>query len=233
MGYVNTCILQGQKLTYQCTAQIQSKYPWFKTMQDLMGERPNLVPTGLGHSQTDADFDVLEDLRDNGTETEPVSESVGDGIGEALSDSEGESESKSGDEVESEEELPPVKEALNAASSKASKVTDTPSQTRKAKVKKPAKSSTPQPASVKPKQEVSAQSKSSTKASSSVSLSKVKGSSEFAEVAQTMESSPQMEIGMAKKNWRHKPRWSCLDKRLVNMKLIARWISTNGSTSRS
>jgi len=41
------------------TEEIQSVAPWFFEMRDLIAQRPNLVPTGLGHSASSFDEDVL------------------------------------------------------------------------------------------------------------------------------------------------------------------------------
>ncbi|KAK1219732.1 hypothetical protein PQX77_017538 [Marasmius sp. AFHP31] len=55
--------------------------PWFFDMRDLIGERPNLVPTGLGNNETAINFDVLsthivDDDEDTGAD--PHNNNVGD-----------------------------------------------------------------------------------------------------------------------------------------------------------
>ncbi|KAJ7876953.1 hypothetical protein B0H14DRAFT_3786596 [Mycena olivaceomarginata] len=40
-------------------AEISAKCPWYFEMRDLIGQRPNLVPTGLGHSASAVTNDVL------------------------------------------------------------------------------------------------------------------------------------------------------------------------------
>lgn len=42
-----------------CSEQIKADCPWFFKMRQLIGERPNLVPVGLGDSGTDIDLSVL------------------------------------------------------------------------------------------------------------------------------------------------------------------------------
>ncbi|KJA25909.1 hypothetical protein HYPSUDRAFT_1067108, partial [Hypholoma sublateritium FD-334 SS-4] len=40
---------------------IKSDCPWFWEMRDLIGERPNLVPAGIGNSSSTVDMSILED----------------------------------------------------------------------------------------------------------------------------------------------------------------------------
>ncbi|KAJ7892478.1 hypothetical protein B0H14DRAFT_3684921 [Mycena olivaceomarginata] len=39
--------------------KIQETCPWFLDMRDLIAQRPNVIPTGLGHSGTDVDTDII------------------------------------------------------------------------------------------------------------------------------------------------------------------------------
>ncbi len=56
-------------------AEIISECPWFLEMRDLIAERPNIVPTGIGNSATieSIDLTVLQEDREVETEgdTEP------------------------------------------------------------------------------------------------------------------------------------------------------------------
>ncbi|KAJ7154919.1 hypothetical protein C8R43DRAFT_1126303 [Mycena crocata] len=40
-------------------AEIDAAHPWFFEMRELIGQRPNLIPTGLGHSSTGVDAGVI------------------------------------------------------------------------------------------------------------------------------------------------------------------------------
>ncbi|KAJ7108895.1 hypothetical protein C8R43DRAFT_962832 [Mycena crocata] len=43
----------------QTTAEIDAAHPWFFEMRELIGQRPNLIPTGLGRSSTGVDAGVI------------------------------------------------------------------------------------------------------------------------------------------------------------------------------
>ncbi|KAJ7724750.1 hypothetical protein B0H16DRAFT_1472156 [Mycena metata] len=52
----------GEKNAFTCTtkwAEISAACPWYFEMRNLMGQRPNLVPTGLGHSNSAVSADVI------------------------------------------------------------------------------------------------------------------------------------------------------------------------------
>jgi hypothetical protein len=42
------------------TVEFEKKSPWFPDLRELIAERPNTIPHGLGNSQTEVDFSVLE-----------------------------------------------------------------------------------------------------------------------------------------------------------------------------
>lgn len=65
-------------------ARIREKHPWFWTLKEIISERPNLVPTGIGNNDTGYDLDIL--LHGDSSETGGYLESSGmsDGIGMGL-----------------------------------------------------------------------------------------------------------------------------------------------------
>ncbi|KAJ7268517.1 hypothetical protein C8J57DRAFT_1325338 [Mycena rebaudengoi] len=48
-----------QLISVQNPAEISAKCPWYFDMRNLIGQRPNLVPTGVGHSGTAVDPGVI------------------------------------------------------------------------------------------------------------------------------------------------------------------------------
>lgn len=48
------------KLTTLCQALISKDIPWFFEMKELIGERPNMIPVGIGNSGSDPDLTVLD-----------------------------------------------------------------------------------------------------------------------------------------------------------------------------
>lgn len=51
--------INSELLTMFPTGIIKEACPWFFEMRELIAERPNQVPVGLGHSQTDFDMSVM------------------------------------------------------------------------------------------------------------------------------------------------------------------------------
>ena len=40
------------------TARIRDKHPWFWTLEEIISERPNLVPTGISNNDGGYDLDI-------------------------------------------------------------------------------------------------------------------------------------------------------------------------------
>ncbi|KAF8189655.1 hypothetical protein BJ912DRAFT_966029 [Pholiota molesta] len=56
-------------------SEIIAECPWFLQMRDLIAQRPNIIPVGIGNSSSDIDFSVLQDTSiSNDTETEATSD---------------------------------------------------------------------------------------------------------------------------------------------------------------
>lgn len=64
-------------------AEIISECPWFLEMRDLIAERPNLIPTGIGNSATINGIDLAILQEDHEIETEGDTE-PGDGTSDGI-----------------------------------------------------------------------------------------------------------------------------------------------------
>lgn len=75
-------------------ARIREKHPWFWTLKEIISERPNLVPTGIGNNDAGYDLDILMhgDLSETGgylEESSGLSDGIGMGLGIEDEDAEG------------------------------------------------------------------------------------------------------------------------------------------------
>lgn len=86
-------------------ARIREKHPWFWTLKEIISERPNLVPAGIGNNESGYDLNVLQ-RRDSSEGGGCLGESSGmsDGIGMGA---EGDDEDADGEDEEIEEETAP------------------------------------------------------------------------------------------------------------------------------
>ena len=81
-------------------ARIREKHPWFWTLKEIISERPNLVPTGIGNNDTGYDLDIL--LHGDSSETGGYleeSSGMSDGIGMGLEVEDEDAEGENEDEV--------------------------------------------------------------------------------------------------------------------------------------
>jgi len=83
------------------TACICEKHPWFWTLKEIISERPNLVPAGIGNNESGYDLNILQHS-DSSEGGGCLGESSGmsDGIGMGA---EGDDEDADGEEEEIEE----------------------------------------------------------------------------------------------------------------------------------
>jgi hypothetical protein len=60
MGWVYFLLLSNTSSCQDWLAEIKESFPWLWVMKELIGERPNLVPVGLGNNESSINFGALD-----------------------------------------------------------------------------------------------------------------------------------------------------------------------------
>lgn len=199
-----------------CTGVISATCPWFFEMRDLIAERPNMVPVGLGNSTTDIDPSILDPSLDNGTDDEDKANNDNEGgatmpaggkevdneveVIDGPGDAETKRKRSTLDESfsDSDDDLKPLPASLSNRTSTTVTTPATPASKPSGGKTKTRANATPStaPADVKPDIKTdNSKSKDKKDAKKDVKRSKI---GEFAELAQAEEVTLQERIGLAK-----------------------------------
>lgn len=52
-------LILSTSVPHEFKAEVKAEWPWYFNMKALIGQRPNLVPVGIGHAYDDVDTDAI------------------------------------------------------------------------------------------------------------------------------------------------------------------------------
>ena len=72
------CTMEEQSMMYGVKAVIKDEFPWYTEVRDLIGNRPNTKPVGIGNSKSPVDMSILS-ARHVRRDSESDSDCIDDG----------------------------------------------------------------------------------------------------------------------------------------------------------